>query len=307
MAASSLDTVFLQNDQLRVACRPGLGAKLVSMLDRRTGREWLLPSQLPGGTYLQPAYGADFSRFDTSGWDECFPAVAAGPHPDAPITWPDHGELWSRPWRVEATPDSLTACVQGQAWPYTLTRRASLDGETLCLDYTLQNNAHRPFLHVWSAHPLLRVTPGMRIQLPGEIRDAYVDWSSDPARPAPGGWHAWPHWTPNVDLSTVQPTALGLAVKLYFRRLSEGRCGLVDPDSGQALILSWDLAAAPYLGLWLCYGGWPTDGRPGHLTVALEPCSGMPDRLTDAVQLGTSAVLPSGGTKSWSVRLRSQL
>jgi len=297
--SASADTLCLENAFLEVRLRPGLGAKLCSLRDRRSGREWLLPSQLPGGGYPQPSYGDDFSRFDTSGFDECFPTVSAAP------PWPDHGELWSRAWAVAQEGDSLVACIEGRAWPYTFTRRATLEEDTLRLDYTLENHATDPFPYLWSAHPLLKVTPGMRLVLPEGVHEAFVNGASDDRMGVHGEMRPWPGLAPGLDLSTVPPVTRGQAVKLFIPDMREGRAGIHDPRSGDALTFTWDPAELPHLGLWLCYGGWPMDGRPGHLTVALEPCSGMPDQLQEAAARGTCAVLGPGGRSTWNLRLRS--
>lgn len=294
------DTLSLENGQLSVQLRLGQGAKLSSLLDRRTGREWLLPSQLPGGAYLRSAYGDDFSLHDTSGFDECFPTVSACPVEGSGLQWPDHGELWSRPWEVERQGESLLARIGGQAWPYTFSRRVSLEGDTLRLDYTLDNHADRPFLNLWSAHPLLKVSPGMRLRLPGQPCEALLNGTGNRSQ-----WRPWPELVPGVDFSTVQPRDCGRAAKVFFPEVSEGACAVLDPRSGETLSFSWDRAELPHLGLWLCYGGWPEDGRPGHLTVALEPCTGLPDRLDLASAQGTCASLPPKGRASWSLRLRS--
>lgn len=299
------DTVSLQNECLLIRLMPELGAKVCSLRDRRTGREWLLPSQLPGGIYRQAAYGSDFSQFDTSGLDECFPTVSGSPHLDASVQWPDHGELWSRPWAVEAQADALLARIEGHAWPYTFTRRLSLQGESLCLDYTLENHAERPFHHLWSIHPLLNVAPGMRLLLPPSLREAFVNGASHPKLGTFGEKRPWPELVPGWDASIVQPAACGRAVKLYFPHVPEGAYGILDPGTGEALTFSWNRRDMPHLGLWLCYGGWPGDAYPGHLTVALEPCNGMPDRLLEAAERKACAVLGPGERASWSLRIRS--
>ena len=304
-ASSYSDILALENEYLRIDLMPGQGAKICSLTDLRTGREWLLPSQLPGGGYLQATCGAEFSAFDTSGFDECFPTVSEGPHPDAVFRWPDHGELWSRPWTVEPHAHGLLTRIEGQAWPYTFSRRAFLDGDCLCLDYTLENHAEMAFRHLWSAHPLLNVTPGMKLLLPGSLSEAFVNGASDPGIGCFGESCPWPELIPGLDFSTVQPVECGKAIKLFFPHVPEGTCGILDPCTGEALTFAWDRSELPHLGLWLCYGGWPGGDRPGQLTVALEPCSGMPDRLLDAAERGLCSVLEPGERKTWSLRIRS--
>jgi galactose mutarotase-like enzyme len=288
-------TVILENAQLRVELLPARGARLVSLLDRRTGREWLLPRQGPSG--------ADFAA-DPSGFDECFPNVAPGPCPGGEFSWPDHGELWNRPWDVRREGEALVCRIQGRARPYTLTRRLALDGDTLCLNYELENLGAEPFPHLWSAHPLLQARPGMRIELPAGVDEVLVDWASDPALGLPGQRRPWPG-SP-LDLGLVSGSAAGIAAKLFVQALSEGSCALRDPATGHALRFSWDPAEIPHLGVWLCYGGWPSAAQ-GHLTVALEPCTGMPDALDAAWRLGCARVLPAGERSRWSFRLRSCL
>lgn len=303
-ASTTIRSLTLVNEQLSLRMLPDLGGKLCSLRDRRNGREWLLPSQLAGGGYRNAAYGDDFSTSDTSGFDECFPVVGAGPHPDGTFQWPDHGELWSRAWEVEQTEDALMARIDGQAWPYTFSRRASLQGDSLCLEYAVENHAERPFTHLWSAHPLLQVRPGMKLLLPAGLREVVMNGPSRSNGEGSGDVRPWPHVLPGLDFSTVQPRACGKAVKLFCPWVSEGFCGIHDPASGEALTFRWDPAEVPHLGLWLCYGGWPTDGRPSHLTVALEPCTGMPDRLDDAVHQHSCIVLEPGERKTWNLRLQ---
>lgn len=297
----------LENEALAVCMLAERGGKLSSFRDRRLDREWLLPSQLPDGAYPASAYGADFSLSDTSGFDECLPNVSAGPSPDGTIQWPDHGELWSRPWSVERDGASLLGTIHGEAQAYTLTRRCTLEGDTLRLDYALENRDTRPLDYLWSAHPLLQVTPGMRILLPEGVSKVFVNGASDPALGTFGEYRPWPRLGGELDFSTIQPREAGVAVKLFVPHMPEGHCTLWDPPSGHALHFSWDTAALPHLGLWLCYGGWPSDGRSGHLTVALEPCTGMPDALHRAAQLGCARTLAPAARTHWTLRLRSFL
>ncbi len=111
---------MLESDFIRTAVVPEMGAKLVSLFDKRTQREWLVA---PGLRPLQKvAYGANFVEQDMSGWDEMFPTIVACDYPvpgerfGTPL--PDHGEVWPLSWRLEPTsPDSLRTSVEGKALP----------------------------------------------------------------------------------------------------------------------------------------------------------------------------------------------
>ncbi len=92
--------LVLENETFRTVVVPTMGAKIVSLLDKRTGVEWLAG---PGDRPFRPAsYGATFDQQDMSGWDEMFPTITACPYP-APgahtgVSLPDHGEVWAVPW-----------------------------------------------------------------------------------------------------------------------------------------------------------------------------------------------------------------
>ena len=56
---------MVESEAIRAEVEPAFGARVTSLVDRRTGRDWLVPgAAVPGG-----AYGAA----QAVGWDECFP------------------------------------------------------------------------------------------------------------------------------------------------------------------------------------------------------------------------------------------
>ena len=69
----------LENDFLRTVIVPEPGAKLVSLVDKRSQREWLVG---PGNRPLKKIPdGAAFVDQDMSGWDEMFPTIVACAYP----------------------------------------------------------------------------------------------------------------------------------------------------------------------------------------------------------------------------------
>lgn len=148
-----------------VVC-PERGARITSLLDTATGREWLVPAPLRP---LRPlTYGAAWSAYEACGWDELFPTVGECAHPGpgraAGRRLPDHGEVWSLPWEdeTEAAADAaVVASVGGAALPYRLRRRAALSaaGDGLVLDYSLDNLGDADLPFQWAAHPRLAAGP----------------------------------------------------------------------------------------------------------------------------------------------------
>jgi hypothetical protein len=88
----------------------------------------------------------------------------------------------------------------------------------------------------------------------------------------------------------------------YSSRLNETVCGIYREASGQMLEVSFDSQRLPYLGLWLCYGGWPSDGEePLQYAVALEPTTAPCNTLAKAQQTNAAISLKPGETYDWEI------
>jgi galactose mutarotase-like enzyme len=79
----------------------------------------------------------------------------------------------------------------------------------------------------------------------------------------------------------------------------ENWCVLERPKAGVRIKVGFDAAATPYLGLWICYGGWPE--RPGakQMCVAMEPATAPVDSLAHTGPW--SRVLGAGESFSWTM------
>lgn len=293
--------IVLEDAQTRVVFVPDLGGKMVSLVRRESGRDFLLHP--PGGRrYRRVEYGASFGAFDTSGFDECLPTIAA----DGDL--PDHGELWSRPWASRMLDDGgVELTVDGVRRPYRFTRAAHLVDGDLHLDYTLQNLGEQAFPYLWSAHPLLAVDPGDKILLPDEVTRCFIDSSADDRLGQHGDSCLWPMARQQDgqtdDLDVVKDRDSGFADKLYTNRLASGYASLYRAASQESLTFRFDVRTTPFLGLWICQGGWPADETPGHLTVALEPCNGRPDALSAAIERSECPTIEAGATHRWAMQL----
>lgn len=302
-----LPALVLESARLRVVVLPDLGGKIASIFDLERGREWLAPNHWLGWT--RPTPGASYVRqFDLGGWDECFPNVGAGPYPRPP--WqgqplPDHGDLWAQPWSVRAEPGRLLLAASGSILPYRFERSLTLAGDTLLLDYRVENQADDPLHYLWSSHPILAIRTGMQIQLPpgSPVRG----WGN--SRFGSSGWRIpWPHATDTagqtVDLATIPPPTVAWAAKLFAGPLPEGWAALHDPHDGATLRFGFDAAAVPFVGLWCNYGGWSGSGSPPLYNLGLEPCRGAPDDLAIALdEWHAAATLPPRGADTWSLRV----
>ncbi len=292
--------VVLESAVMRVVMLPELGAKIVSLLDKVHGYEWLVPPMRP---LRALAYGADFVSQDMSGWDEMLPTIVTCVHAGAQL--PDHGEVWSLPWRVEDLAGRATLVVDGVALPYRLERSAALVAED-CLElaYTLTNTGTAAFPYLWAAHPQFNAGEHTRIVLPPEARQVVNVIDGDPLWGRAGEMYAWPQaaaldgqtWA----LDRVRPVEARACRKFY---LPPGQpiaaATLVDAGPGCELRLSWSPADLPYFGLWVDEGAYNA-----RAAVAFEPCSAYYDSLERAVAGGRAPVLAPGALRRWAVRVQ---
>ncbi|NOX38203.1 MAG: hypothetical protein GXO78_11795 [Calditrichaeota bacterium] len=305
-------TIRLSNRRITCTILPQIGGKMIELRNNITGTQFLLQPQSVQG-YRQPHYGAVFDDYDTSGFDECFPTVEASPYRYRKgnrvleVEFPDHGELWSREWQYHLHDSTLRLWIDGVRFPYRFEKTLQLQEDAVVIHYRLQNCGEVEFDYLWSAHPLLRVVPGAKILFRENIQEVLLNWSSDPELGDYGAVLPWPHLSRNsgsLDFSIVPPQSVGKAVKCFTPALSEGGVALHYPDRDEAIVFEFDPREIPYVGLWLCYGGWPMDSPRKHYTVALEPARGRPDSLQKAMQRQEHCRIAPGATDHWSLKIR---
>ena len=290
---------------------PAQGGKIASL---RVRSEELL--QAPLRPYAPPTQSIAFSEADGSGWDECLPSVApcqieteAG---HASI--PDHGDLWRVEWQVlNASEDSATMRADGFSLPLQLTRSIILTeapfGWRIQLLYSLTNLGAYEVPWAWSAHPLFAVDPGDRISLPPSIHSLRIEDSRGKRLGSKGDAVSWPMAQLadglQFDLSTAGSPDSEIGDKLSagpFASVPEGHASLERLQLGLRLTVAFEPALTPYLGLWLCYGGWPDSPGARQNCVALEPSTSPVDSLE---QTGDwSRRLEPGVTFTWPMELR---
>jgi len=189
--------------------------------------------------------------------------------------------------------------------PYVLRRTARLVDSALELDYEITNTSENSFRYLWSAHPALSVEAGTEIILPPDVHEVAVDFSVG-SHLAVGKTVEWPNTVAadgsRVVLNLVAGPEQKTADKLFTSRLTQGYCGLRFPGTNESVFFRFDPQAVPFVGLWICQGGWPLD-RPAQFTVALEPCSGRPDLLTKAIANNECPELLPMATQRWSLRV----
>lgn len=270
----------LQNANLKVAVVPELGAKVVSLKNLRTSREWMYyPNDSPKLFQNQP--NDDFARSPLVGWDECLPTIT-------PCTWrgrslPDHGEVWNMAWQLDESAwkqSVIKTSVRLPISPFEFTRSIEIKDDTLHVSYHLLNLSEEPQEFLWAMHPLLALQPGDRLVLSRDIRQRL-------------GKQPW------LDSLNFEGEA-SLCAKVFAGSLEQGRAEFFNSISEESLIFNWDAADCNTLGIWLTRGGWN-----GHHHVALEPTNGAHDSLLVAAgKPNHCGVLDSFGKREWKIQIQ---
>lgn len=280
--SSGFEVFRVQNAELEMAVVPALGARVISLRNRRKGREWMWHP----GTALElfrNEPGDDFSKSPLVGWDECLPTIA-------PCQWkgcdlPDHGKVWSAAWDIDAqawTKGVIITSVRLSTSPLYFQRRLEIEDNKLLVHYRLLNLSGSQQEYLWAMHPLLALQPGDELELSEEIRAHLLN----------------ERWLDTLEFGDVSPAC----AKVFAGPLREGRAGVRNSRSGERLTFTWNVAEADTLGIWLNRGG-----ADGYHHIALEPCNGANDSLAvTAGKRGRSGVLAPHAEKEWSVQIEIQ-
>jgi len=278
--------VVLQNRALRAVILPELGGKITSLVHLKTGREFFL--QHPDRPLRRAHYGDPIGDYDISGFDECLPTVSQCLYPDPPFCGRDDARSWRSlvlPLEISDSGRAVDAGGCRDSLALLLRRNTRLTGSGLDLEYEITNTGSQPFKYLWSAHPLLTVQAGAQIVCLRKFPKFW--WITQRAIVfAIGKTIAWPHASTtdgkSVALNHIFGPQQRTADKLFTPRLTQGYCGLRFPATAEAIVFRFDPQLVPFVGIWICQGGFPSDGPP-EFTVALEPCGGRPDSLATAM------------------------
>jgi hypothetical protein len=158
---------------------------------------------------------------------------------------------------------------------------------------------------LYACHPLFAISVGDLISLPNEVQELRLDFSRGNRLADSGTTVSWPESQSGIRLDIAGSPASGIAEMFYTARLSEGCCGIYRSATGQRLDVFFDPQRLPYLGLWLCYGGWPDGGSgPRQYAVALEPTTSGCNTLSEAERNGSAVTLDAGKIFDWEIRFR---
>ena len=298
---------------------PEFGGKIASI--KMDGRELL---QAPLAPMAPRTQTMSFDAGDASGWDECLPSVAACTvSTEAGLAQiPDHGDLWRVAWKEASTGNreqgiGNSHALRGECFslPLVLERTVRLSenaaGCRLDLGYRLTNTGPSAVPWSWAAHPLFVAEAGDRIVLPNSIRSLRLEGSGGNRLGKNGDTVVWPiaklTGGGTTDLTVAQPPDSGIGDKLFAGPLApeENWCALERPSARVRIKVGFDTVATPYLGLWICYGGWPEGPGPKQTCVAMEPATAPVDSLAETGPW--SRELAPGACSEWTMHVDVEL
>lgn len=294
----NLRVCFLENEYIRLAIAPQLGGKMTSLVYKPQAFEVLFQPTL--GEYRLPEYGADFSRYDTSGADEMFPTIDACSYPYeeyAGNLLPDHGDLWSIPWQVAPKEAGWELHVMGRSLPYHFIKFFELKENILHMEYKVINTGDKPFYGLWAFHGLVACDNQTEILLPGthqviNVHKSRVLGDIDTS-------HSFPE-TVSLDgsvyqLDRISPAEKGKTEKFYIKGVVPSGEASLTLNQGQLLYtVAFPKEKVPYLGVWINEGGFK-----GEYNCALEPSTGYYDAVDEAKRRNTLTALLPGEAIEW--------
>lgn len=307
MTGTAHTRITMQTDTLGVAVLPALGGKIASLRWLARDLELLQSPLIP---YAPRTMIMRFEESDASGWDECLPSVSACAlrTVQGPVDVPDHGDFWRLAWECEETSDAIRMMAMGASLPLRLERTLRLSGNEMQVEYRVQNVGEGPVEYVWSAHPSFAVNSGDRIVLPNSVKRVRVEASARQRLGGKGTEHAWPRTRAAtggaVDLSVAGGIEDGVGDKVFAVAPAEGWVALARLTHGIQVEMKFDARRTSWLGLWLCYGGWPEGRVNRQQCVAIEPCTAPADSLAEAVEQGWTNRLGAGESETWTLQVQ---
>jgi galactose mutarotase-like enzyme len=295
--------VVLENRFLRAVVLPGLGGKIISLLDKRADVELLWRnSRVP----VRPVpVGATFDDHFLGGWDEMFPNDIS--EELAGEVMPDHGEVWTSDCATRIGRSASTVWLdlesQGVVTGARLHRRLTLSaGPELITTYRLESTAREPLPFLWKSHVAVALQHDTVIDL--AAREVSVHEFGRPRVRPQAPTFSWPVLEEDgisYDFRQLpDTTGRGCCEFLMAHSMTDGRCGVRHRSAGTGLRLEWDLAELPSCWTFASHGG----GWRGLDVLVLEPCTGYGLSVAEGVEQGSHQVLQPGELRQWRITAR---
>lgn len=298
---NDIETVIIENEQLRVVIMPELGAKMWQLTYKPKSKDllWQHPRLKARKVPFHSLYDDTFF----GGWDELFPNDMSEKINDEEE--PDHGEIWTLPWNynlekisddevvVHLWVDTVILVSRVEKW-ITLRR----DESKLHFHHKITNTGQidQPFL--WKLHVAMSVDEHSRIDM--GAKKMYIEDFGPTRIGKTGVSYEWPYVSDEQgirhDMRKVLPMHARINEFQYATEMNDGWCAVTHTKDQIGFGLSFDLNMLPSCWLFASYGGWRN-----LQTVVFEPCTGYPISVNDGMKSGTHQILQAGQTMEYDV------
>ena len=287
-----LECLRLENEHVAVEVLPELGAKIYRLIDKARDHDllWHSPRVSPHAVALH----ANFDDHWPGGWDEVIPGGVPSINRYGDEL-PHMGELWTQhaQWRLELCSADRVQLVCSIATPITTAtweRRMTLEtgSPVMQLQYRIENTGYRPIDFNWGIHPVQTISAAHRFDVPAHR--AEVDEYGGGILGTKGDAYEWPRFGELDVRQALGPEADDFALH-YLTELDDGWVACTDTSVRRGFGLVFDTSVFGVIWLWLVYGGWR-----GYYQAIMEPWTGYPSSLSEAVEAGRVRTLAPGET-----------
>ena len=234
------------------------------------------------------ALHANFDDHWPGGWDEVLPCGVPSVNRYGDEL-PHMGELWTQhaEWRLDqCTPDRVEL-VCSIATPITTARwerRLVLEpgSPVVRLGYRIENTGYRPFDFNLGIHPVQAISTAHRFDAPA--RRAEVDEHGGGILGNKGDAYDWPMFGQLDIRQALGPEADDFALH-YLTELEDGWVACTDTAARRGFGLVFDSLGVLGGVAVAVYGGWR-----GYYQAIMEPWTGYPSSLSEAVEAGRARV-----------------
>lgn len=291
--------VLLENETYRVQLVPRLGGKVASIERKKDGFEFLFQ---PKNVYKLPCIYDDFSCYQPSGIDDCFPNIDGESivFRGKEMVYPDHGEVWSADLRCERlSSDTILMEFESSVFHYRYRKEIHLSGSSLTMSYEIINTGNDVFPCFYTFHGLFRMEHDMKILYP-QGAEKILNVMDHTILGKAGTEHNFPI-SSGHDFRLLPREVEPYMMKYYVgNELKNSGCGFIYPTQEASVRFEYDANKLPYLGLWMTQGGYQ-----GDRNIALEPSSGFYDSVSKALDHEKLNLLSPG--EGWKFQIKLTL
>ncbi len=289
----NFNELIMENDFFRLIIIPNLGAKVSSIIYKPQNFEVLFN---PSNKKLElPKYGDHFDNYPVFGIDDMFPNIDEDKYPfeeyrDEKL--PDHGELWSLPWKCKMLDENDIACsIESPVFNYLFERVISLRSNKIIFNYSVKNTADKIFRGFWTFHGLLAIDEKSEILID---TDRVLNVHDSMFLGKKGNVCSYPRYN-GYNLNRFLPLSAKNTEKFFLLdKIDQASVSL----NQNKLLYTIELNDLPFLGIWKNEGGFKSD-----YNCALEPSNGFYDSLTIAKNTGKYLTLQPFKKLQWTLSI----